>query len=62
MDTTIAASHSQGQGPQVLAAAADGIIPLIDAMGGDVDRIFGEVRVDIGLLNSPFNELSLAQY
>jgi len=48
--------------PQVLAAAADGIIPMIDALGGDVDRIFGEVRVDIGLLNSPFNELSLAQY
>src|SRR5882724_12336651 len=35
---------------------------MIDALGGDVDRIFGEVRVDIGLLNSPFNELSLAQY
>jgi AraC-like DNA-binding protein len=62
MDATIAASHSQGQGPQVLAAAADGIIPMIDGLGGDVDRIFGEVRVDIGLLNSPFNELSLAQY
>src|SRR6185312_5117532 len=62
MDATIAASHSQGQGPQVLAAAADGIIPMIAALGGDVDRIFGEVRVDIGLLNSPFNELSLAQY
>src|SRR5262249_37851414 len=62
MDTTIAASHSQGLGPQVLAAAADGIIPMIDAHGGDVDRIFGEVRVDIDLLNSPFNELSLAQY
>ena len=62
MDMTIATSHSQGQGPQVLAAAADGVIPMIDALGGDVDRIFGAVRVDIGLLNSPFNELSLAQY
>jgi len=62
MDATIAASHSNGPGPQVLAAAADGIIPMISAHGGDADRIFGEVRVDIGLLNSPFNELSLAQY
>src|SRR5262249_58022549 len=35
---------------------------MIAARGGDADRIFGEVRVDIGLLNSPFNELSLAQY
>src|SRR5215813_8055275 len=62
MDMTIAVSHSQGRGPQVLAAAADGIIPMIDQYGGDVERIFGEVEVDIGLLNSPFNELSLAQY
>src|SRR5262245_60483379 len=62
MGTMITASRSQGQGPQVLAAAADGIIPMIGALGGDVDRVFGEVRVDIGLLNSPFNELSLAQY
>ena len=44
MDATIAASHSQGQGPQVLAAAADGITGLISAMGGDVDRVF--VRIE----------------
>jgi len=62
MDATIAASHSQGQGPQVLAAAADGITGSIRAMGGDVDRVFGEARVDLALLDSPFNELSLGQY
>lgn len=62
MDGMISASHSQGLGPQVLAAAADGIVAMIDAMGGDVDRIFGDAEVDIGLLESPFNELSLRQY
>jgi AraC-like DNA-binding protein len=62
MDGTIAVSHSQGHGPQVLAAAADGVVGLIDAMGGDVDRIFGEAGIDLGLLDSPFNELSLRQY
>ena len=62
MDATIAASHSQGRGPQVLAAAADGIVGMISAMGGDVDRVFGEARVDLELLDSPFNELSLRQY
>jgi AraC-like DNA-binding protein len=62
MDGTIAASHSTGHGPQVLAAAADGIVGMIDAMGGDIDRIFGEAAVDIELLGSPFNELSLRQY
>jgi AraC-like DNA-binding protein len=62
MDALIAASHSHGHGPQVLAAAADGITGMIDALGGDVDRIFGEARVDIDILKSPFNELSLAQY
>jgi AraC-like DNA-binding protein len=62
MDGMIAASHSSGHGPQILAAAADGIIPMIDAMGGDVDRIFGEADVAIELLRSPFNELNLRQY
>lgn len=62
MDGLIAAAQSKGQAPQVLAAAADGVVKLIDIMGGDVDRVFGEAGLDIDLLSSPFNDISLRQY
>jgi len=62
MDGRMASAHSHGYAPQVLAAAADGVVHMIKAMGGDVDRVFGEARLDIGRLESPFNEISLKQY
>lgn len=48
--------------PYVLASAASGVMELIDAKGGDVDRIFGRAQIDTSKLDSPFNELSLKQY
>ncbi len=34
--------------PYVLAAAASGVIDMIESEGGDVDRIFGRARIDPG--------------
>jgi AraC-like DNA-binding protein len=56
------AAPERGPAPQVLAAAATGIVDTIQSLGGDVDRIFGAARVDLELLGSPYNEINLAQY
>ncbi len=48
--------------PYVLAAAASGLIDMIESEGGDVDRIFGRARVDTSRLDSPLSELGLKQY
>jgi AraC-like DNA-binding protein len=58
----MAASQTRGSSPQVLAAAATGIVGTIQSMGGDVDRIFGAAQVDLDLLGSPYNEMNLGQY
>jgi AraC-like DNA-binding protein len=46
----------------VLAAAANGVVELIDRYHGDVDSIFGRATIDTDQLDSPFNELNLRQY
>ncbi len=48
--------------PYVLAAAASGVVDLIEREGGDVDRIFGRAEIDTSRLDSPLNELGLRQY
>ena len=48
--------------PYVLAAAASGVIDMIESEGGDVDRIFGRARIDTSRLDSPLSELGLKQY
>src|SRR5258708_10941843 len=51
-----------GSGPQILASAATGIAETITTLGGDAGRVFESGHVDAHCLDSPFNELSLAQY
>ncbi|MGH6932437.1 MAG: AraC-like transcriptional regulator QhpR [Dongiaceae bacterium] len=58
----MAVSQTRGSSPQVLAAAASGIVDTIESMGGDVDRIFGAAHVDLDLLGSPYNEMNLGHY
>ena len=48
--------------PKVLAAAASGVVQHIARDGGDPDRIFGRATIQTRDLESPFNELNLAQY
>jgi AraC-like DNA-binding protein len=55
-------SPGVGAGPQILASAANGIVEMIATLGGDAGRVFETVHVDAHSLDSPFNELSLAQY
>ena len=45
--------------PYVLAAAASGVVGMIETQGGDVDSIFGRAqidtaRLDAGVLNVTF--------
>ena len=47
---------------KVLASAASGVIPLIEANHGDVDSIFGHVGIDSKDLDNPTNELELGQF
>lgn len=46
----------------LLAAAANGVVPMIERHGGDVDAIFGRAGLDIDDIASPFNELNLMRY
>ena len=63
MDTSgIATRIRCATGPQVLAAAATGVIELIETLGGDPDRVFGQTRLRPDWLENPFNELNLKQY
>ncbi|MDH3472886.1 MAG: AraC family transcriptional regulator [Rhodospirillales bacterium] len=48
--------------PYVLAAAASGVMDMIDSEGGDVDSIFGRAGIDTSRLESPLNELGLKRY
>ena len=48
--------------PKVLAAAASGVVELIERNGGDPDSIFGRATIHARDLDSPFNELNLGQY
>ena len=51
-----------GLSPKVLAAAANGVVEMIDRYRGDVDRIFGQATIDTNQLDNPFNEINLRQY
>lgn len=48
--------------PKVLAAAASGVVEMIERHHGDIDRIFGRATISTNDLDSPFNELNLKQY
>ena len=54
--------HEGELSPKVLAAAANGVIEMIDHYHGDVDGIFGRATIDTSQLDSPFNEINLRQY
>lgn len=54
--------HQGELSPKVLAAAANGVIEMIDRYHGDVDSIFGRATIDTSQLDNPFNEISLRQY
>jgi AraC-like DNA-binding protein len=47
---------------KVLASAATGVVEMIDAQRGDVDRIFGTTSIRLDDLGSPVNEISLQQF
>jgi AraC-like DNA-binding protein len=51
-----------GNGPQILASAAHGVAEMIATLGGDAGRVFESAHIDAHCLDSPFNELNLAQY
>jgi len=48
--------------PKVLASAASGVIPLIEANHGDPDLIFGRSGIQSTDLENPTNELNLGQF
>jgi len=48
--------------PIVLAAAATGIVDLIDSSHGDVDRIFGNVGIAPAMAGSPTLKLQLSSF
>ncbi len=48
--------------PKVLASAASGVIPLIEANRGDPDLIFGRSGIQSKDLENPTNELDLEQF
>jgi len=48
--------------PKVLASAASGVVPLIEANDGDADLIFGRAGVRSKDLENPTNELELEQF
>lgn len=54
--------HQGELSPKVLAAAANGVIEMIDRYHGDVDGIFGRADINTEQLDNPFNELNLRQY
>lgn len=51
-----------GGAPAVLAAAATGIVPFIEELGGDVDSIFGNAGIAPELAGSPTLKLRLRSY
>jgi len=48
--------------PIVLACAATGIVPFIEKLGGDIDRIFGNAGIAPDMAGSPTLKLRLADY
>ena len=48
--------------PKVLASAASGVIPLIEANRGDADLIFGRSGIRSKDLENPTNELELGEF
>ncbi len=48
--------------PIVLASAATGLVPFIERMGGDIDRIFGNSGISPDMAGSPTLKLKLGDY
>lgn len=55
-------SSVRGTAPFVLAAAATGIVPFIERLGGDIDRIFGNAGISPDLAGEPTLKLKLSSY
>lgn len=53
---------SGGVASKVLAAAANGVVEMIQRYHGDVDSIFGRATLDTQDISSPYNEVNLRQY
>jgi AraC-like DNA-binding protein len=56
------AKRNAGPAPGVLASAATGIAGFIEKYGGDVDRIFGAVRILPDMAGSPTQKLKLSAF
>ena len=50
------------QVPHVLAPAATGVDEFIDLHGGDVDRVFGDVGIDLATIGNPTAGMSLKSF
>ena len=59
---TEAGALAAGYVPGVLASAATGIVGFIEKFGGDVDRIFGNVRILPDMAGSPTLKLKLSAF
>lgn len=62
LDGGIARSAWSDGAPAVLAAAATGIVPFIEQLGGDIDSIFGNAGIAPELAGSPTLKLRLRSY
>jgi AraC-like DNA-binding protein len=58
----LTATADQGPPTKILTAAASGAADLFRRYRGDVDRIWGRVGIRAHDLDSPVNEINLAQY
>jgi len=56
------AGNSNEAAPIVLASAATGLVPFIERMGGDVDRVFGNSGISPDMAGSPTLKLKLRDY
>ncbi|MSP81716.1 MAG: AraC family transcriptional regulator [Alphaproteobacteria bacterium] len=55
-------SNDGAAGPIVLAAAATGIVPFIERLGGDIDGIFGNAGIAPDMAGQPTLRLKLSAY
>ena len=55
-------TSAAGSSPAVLAAAATGIVPFIEKMGGDVERTFGHAGIAPEMAGEPTLKLGLSSF
>lgn len=55
-------AESSGAAPAILAAAATGVVPFIEGLGGDIDSIFGNAGLAPEMAGEPTLKLGLHAY